>query len=363
MSLAAFAAVGGAPASTGPLAISGIRSFGLREPVSRRQYTVVKVETTAGIVGYGETTGTTSGELARAATALRGRQATEYEVLRGELAAVPRLRAAVSMALLDIVGKFAKAPVYQVLRGPTRFKARAIARLEGASDEAVAARCRSARQAGFRAFLVPVPEATPLVLAARRRLDSLRAETGEDMDFVLDGGGRLAPRDAAVLSAAFERFHLLWFDEPCPIANLSAVKKLAEERVTPLGFGREIERGAGFQDLLREDAIDVLRPDIGRNGISEIRRMAAIAETYYVAVAPYHEGGPVATAAALHLAASLPNFFIQQIPFPAADEDRRMRAEIAGAALETVTDGFAALPAGPGLGITVNEAALERYKA
>jgi L-alanine-DL-glutamate epimerase-like enolase superfamily enzyme len=71
----------------------------------------------------------------------------------------------------------------------------------------------------------------------------------------------------------------------------------------------------------------------------------------------------VATAAALHLAASLPNFFIQQIPLPAAGQDRLMRAEIAGAALETVKDGFAALPSGPGLGITVNEAALERYKA
>jgi galactonate dehydratase len=86
-----------------------------------------------------------------------------------------------------------------------------------------------------------------------------------------------------------------------------------------------------------------------------------LAEPYYVAVAPHHEGGPIATAAALNLAATLPNFFIQHIPFPAADDDRRMRAEVAGTNLESIRNGFAALPTAPGLGITVNEAALEKY--
>ena len=78
---------------------------------------------------------------------------------------------------------------------------------------------------------------------------------------------------------------------------------------------------------------------------------------------PFHEGGPIATAAALQLAASLPNFFIQHIPFPAAEEDRRMRAEIAGASIETVRDGFAALPVGPGLSVNVSDSALEKYRA
>ena len=144
-------------------------------------------------------------------------------------------------------------------------------------------------------------------------------------------------------------------------ANLGALKKIAAENVTPLGFGRFIQQPAAFQDLLREDAIDILRPDISLNGISRIRQMAAIAEPYYVAVAPYHDGGPVATAAALQLAASLPNFFIQQFPLPAAEQDRKMRAAVAGA-VEVVKDGFAVLPTAPGLGITVDEKALEEYK-
>jgi len=89
--------------------------------------------------------------------------------------------------------------------------------------------------------------------------------------------------------------------------------------------------------------------------------MAAMAETYYTAVAPYHDGGPIASAAALQLAASLPNFFIQQIPAPQAEEDIRMRASITGASIEAVKDGYASLPTGPGLGITVNEEALAQY--
>ena len=102
----------------------------------------------------------------------------------------------------------------------------------------------------------------------------------------------------------------------------------------------------------------MVRPDVSCHGLSQVRRISALAETYYVAIAPFHDGGPITTAAALHLAASLPNFFIQQVPFPAAEEDRRMRARLAGESLETVKDGFLQLPRGPGLGITVNEAAL-----
>ena len=79
-------------------------------------------------------------------------------------------------------------------------------------------------------------------------------------------------------------------------------------------------------------------------------------------MAPFHDGGPIATAAALNLAASLPNFFVQQVPYPAAAEDRLMRARLAGDSIETVKDGFLQLPHRPGLGITVNEAVLNQYR-
>ncbi len=110
------------------------------------------------------------------------------------------------------------------------------------------------------------------------------------------------------------------------------------------------------------DAIDILRPNLALLGISQIRKAAALAETYYVAVAPYHRGGPIGTAAALHVAASIPNFFIQEVPFPEDDKDARMRSEIAGPAIEAVKDGFLELPAGHGLGVTLDADAIEKYR-
>ena len=367
--LAAFAPQAALAARPSPqVEIASLRTYRLREPVSGRTYTVLRLETRGGLAGYGECADITPRDLAAMLEAVRGKPATQFATVRYQLENAPAgLMAALNMAMLDVAGRSVNAPVYQVLGGPTRNKCRALAPLEGADDSALAASVRRAHDAGYRAFLVPAPapaarnQGQAFVLAARKRLDTLREAAGAGADFVLDCGGALVPGDAASLATAFERYHLLWLEEPCPPLNLGALKKIAAENVTPLGIGRSIQQPSAFQDLLREEAIDILRPDISLNGISRIRQMAAIAESYYTAVAPYHNGGPVATAAAIQLAASLPNFFIQQIPFPQAEQDRKMRAEIAGN-MERIQDGFAVLPSGPGLGITVNEKALETYK-
>ena len=363
------AQAGTAGAGGGALAIANCRAYAVREPVSGREYAVLKIETAAGISGWGETRSIAAGDLQRAAAVLRGRQATGFQPLGAQLSAMPNVQAAANMALLDILGQFAKAPVYQALGGPTRHKARALASLAGADDAALLAALKRAQAAGFRAFLVPMaPPNAPnsgqaFVLANRKRLEGLRAAAGEQSDFVIDCGSALAPGDAASLSAALERLHPLWLDEPCALTNLAAISKIAAERVTPLGFGRSLTRAGAFQDLLRADSIDVFRPDLALNGISQIRKFAALAEANYLAVAPYHEGGPIATAAALHLAASLPNFFIQQIPLAEAEADRRFRAELAGSPLENVTDGYLALPTAPGLGLKINPSRLGKEVA
>jgi len=367
--LAAFAPQAAVAARTSPqVEIASLRGYRLREPVSGRTYTVLRLETRGGLVGYGECADIMPRDLAAVLDAVRGKPATQFATVKYQLKNAPAgLMAALNMAMLDVAGRSVNAPVYQVLGGPTRNKCRALAPLEGAEDSRLAASVRRAHGAGYRAFLVPAPppaarnQGQAFVLAARKRLDTLREAAGSGTDFVLDCGGALVPGDAASLAMAFERYHLLWLEEPCPPLNLGALKKIAAENVTPLGIGRSIQQASAFQDLLREEAIDILRPDISLNGISQIRQMAAIAESYYTAVAPYHNGGPVASAATLQLAASLPNFFIQQIPSPEADQDRTMRAEIAGN-VEAIKDGFAVLPLSPGLGITVNEKALEAYK-
>jgi galactonate dehydratase len=263
------------------------------------------------------------------------------------------------MALLDIAGKATNAPVYRVLGGPTRNKVRAL----------TTASLSRATAAGFRAIVIaaPKPAARNQGQAYERDLRQLLEpvrSAGAEIDFVLDGGGQLTPGDAANVAMTLEPMHPLWFDDPVALLNAQTIRKIADESVVPLGFGRGITNPPStYQELLRESLIDILRPDISREGISRCRRIAALAEPYYVAVAPRHDGGPVATAAALHLAASLPNFFIQYIPLPESEEDIKMRTELVGAPIERVREGFASLPTGPGLGINVNEAALEKYHA
>ena len=337
-----------------PLEINDLRAYPIQEPISHKTYTLLRLTTKEGLTGWGEAAAVSAKDLTEATGFWKNRPATTY-------AHNPNspISGALDMALLDIVGKAAKAPIYRVLGGPTRNKARAFTSVPDL------AALQNATAAGHRAFAVRLPapasrnQGQAYTNQVRRLAEDIRKQAG---DFVLDGAAMLTPGDSARLAADLESMHPLWFDEPCPLANLEALRKIADESVIPLGFGRSIAEPGVFQDLLRDSLIGIVRPDLLRFGITGARRIAALAETYYVAVAPHHDGGPVASAAALQLAASLPNFFIQHLPLPAAAEDRAMRAEIAGN-FETVKDGFCALPSGPGLGIAVNVAALEKYRA
>lgn len=350
------------------LEMTSLDAFPVREPVSKRAYTCLRLRTRSGDTGWGECSHLSSTDLSMLRRAIQGREACSFESIRQGLRGAPSALAGLDMAMLDLLGKFAQAPVYQILGGPTRNQARALASIEGETDDSVTSAVAQARAAGHRAFLVPVPatrspnHSATLVNAVRKRLDRIRSVAGAGCDFVLDAAGRLTPGDASSLAAALERSHLLWFDEPCPLSNLNTAYKIAGENIIPVGFGRFAAEAGIFQDLLRNDAIDVVRPDLGQHRITQVRRISALAEPYYVAVAPFHDGGPIATAAALNLAASIPNFFIQQIPCAAADADRRMRARLGGEATESVKDGFLQLPRAPGLGITVDERTLREFR-
>jgi len=349
------------------LQITALDAWTLREPVSRRTYTVVRLTAKSGLVGYGECVEAGAVDVDTTRRAVIGRPATSYETVRLALREAPALLPAINAAMLDLVGRWAGVPVFQILGGPTRHRVRALALLHGFTDDELAANAKALHAAGFRALAVPLPpvgarnQGQAFTQAVERRLEAVGAAVA-DADLVLDGSAALTPGDAGCLASALGRFRLLWFDEPCRLSNLAAVRKVSEQSATPLGFGRDIGQPGMVQDALREEILDVLRPDLARHGITQIRRLSALAETYYIAVAPRHDGGPIGTAVGLHLAAALPNFFIQQIPVTEAAADRHMRAELAGDSIESVAAGFASLPTGAGLGITVSEDALERYK-
>jgi galactonate dehydratase len=335
-----------AAAKPSALDITEIRHFPLREPASGARYSLLRVKTRSGLIGWGECRYDPNADFKAVESAWTGRPANAYATIEPSTP----FRAALDIALLDILGKAANAPVYRVLGGPTRNKVRAYS-------------SPHTEEFPVAVIEVPAPASRNQGKAYQNRILELVNAVPAERDFVLAANGALTPGDAASVATTVETKHPLWFDEPCSHANIDAVRKVGNETVVPLGFGAGIDDPGVFQALLREGLIDVVRPEIGIFGISGARRVAALAEPYYVAVAPRPSGGPVGTAAAIQLAASIPNFFIQHVPLPSAEQDRGMRREIVSPAIETGKVGFLQLSKAPGLGITVNEAALEKYHA
>lgn len=295
------------------------------------------------------------------ARALVGRRATAAEFVRNKFAATPVLEAALSNAMLDLSARVAGVPLYQYLGGPVRFKVRLMARLPES------AQVRAAQDNGYRAFTLAVPPRESMsrlqayVDGIRARLEDFKKLAGTDAEVVLDGAGALLPGDAAVVARAMEPAHPIWFDEPTSVHSQDALSRITDESTMPVGIGRGIHNIGDFQNLLRLGCVDVVRPSLALNSVHKIRRIAAIAETHYIAVAPYHDGGPLATIAGVHLGASLSNFYTQEVPIPASPRDRAMRGEILGGAVERPVDGFLALVNQPGLGVRVDESAMARY--
>jgi galactonate dehydratase len=353
--------------------IARVTPRAIAEPGGRR-YVVVRVDTDEGVSGYAETDAGPApqitvdqlkGELQSLLGMNPARAVRVDEDLRRAEASLAS-RAVANVACLDILGKASRAPVYEILGGPTRTKVRALAVLAGGSDAELRESVLAAKREGHRAFSIPLTlpsggeRGRRFYLDVRSTLDDLRQAAGEECDFVLDCGGRPSPGEALSIADRLEGFHLLWMDEPCGELSATARASLSRGSVVPVGYGRGFTDNARFQDLLREDGVDVLRPALAIQGLTAVRKAAAIAETYYVAVAPFHRGGPIGTAAGMHVCAALPNSFIQETPFSARPADRRIRAAIAGWD-EKPVEGFFTLSSRPGLGLDVDEGALDAH--
>ena len=269
--------------------------------------------------------------------------------------------AVIETACWDIVGKALDQPVYRLLGGAVRERIKAYANgwytVERTPAEFQAAAKRVVER-GYRALKVDPFGAgwyeleRPELVASLELVEAVRDAIGSDTELLIEMHGRFTPAQAIAVAKELERFDPDWIEEPVPPENVAALSRVTRQTTIPVATGERIHVRHEFREVIESGAADILQPDLTMcGGIAETRKIASWAEAYHLLVAPHNVGGPVSTAAALHLAAVTPNFKIQEHFNDFADEF------VKGAAPGNpeVVDGYFELPKGPGLGVTIDE--------
>jgi galactonate dehydratase len=258
----------------------------------------------------------------------------------------------IDMALWDIKGKALGVPVYELLGGPTRDRVRvyAHARNPGQVKEQLARgfatfKCTPAKRRPSRYVETPAE-----VHYAAEKFAELRRLVGDDADVAIDFHGAISPATAKLLIKALEPYQPMFVEEPCQAQNHDIMAELARGTHLPIATGERVFTKWGFREVLEKKAATILQPDLCHaGGITEVRLIAGMAEAYYAAIAPHNPLGPIALAAGVHLAASIPNFLCQeQVTLGEGYLKKPFQ----------VRDGYLDLPTGPGLGIELDENAL-----
>lgn len=347
-----------------------------------RNLTFVKVATDDGIEGVGEVrminhTSALLGYLEESVpTHVIGADPFEIEglvrrMIRDDYARAGQIAmsalAVIEMACWDIVGKATSQPVHRLLGGSIRDRIPVYANgwytVERTPDEFREA-ARRALAKGYRALkLDPFGKAWQELGHAELRhaislVEAVRDALGPDGEMLIEMHGRFTPAQAIAIARELEPYRPGWIEEPVPPDNLAALAKVARKVAVPVASGERIHVRHEFRELLELGAADVVQPDLTMmGGILETRKLASWAESYYVLVAPHNVGGPVSTAAALHVAAATPNFKILEHFNDFAEPF--VRAAALG--LPAVVDGAIPLPSAPGLGVTLDDSVIAEH--
>jgi galactonate dehydratase len=275
--------------------------------------------------------------------------------------------AAVEIACWDIIGKALDQPVYRLLGGPVRGRIKAYAngwytvertpeQFHEAAERVVEKGYLGLKLDPFGAGSYELSRAD--VVAAVALVEAVRDAIGADADLFIEMHGRFTPSTAVRVAQALAPYEPAWIEEPVPPENLRALKKVAEQVRLPIATGERIHLRHEFRELLELQAADVVQPDPTMcGGISETRKLAAWAEVYYVLVAPHNVGGPISTAASLHLGAAIPNFKVLEH----FNDFAEAYVKAAAPGNPEVVDGYFALPSGPGLGVVLDEDLVREY--
>jgi galactonate dehydratase len=351
-----------------------------------RNWVFVKVETDAGLVGWGEAslewkTRAVVGCIQDLAPFVLGQDPCRVEHLYQVMHRQPFFRpglvgmsaiSGIEMACWDVFGRAVGLPVYKLLGGRVRDRVRLYDHLGGGEmhslylddqPEAMAERARRSVEDGFTAVKVlVVPRTMPLDGAAplrhaERCMRAIRDAVGDDVEVMVDLHGRTWPEMAIRYAEALAPYRPWFLEEPVPPENVDALVRVARATSIPVATGERLATRHQFRELLEKRACGIVQPDLCHcGGIAEARKIAAMAETYYVSVAPHNPLGPVATAAAVHFGFATPNFLIQEH----LRADVPWRDDVLAEPL-TTDRGFVRPPERPGLGVAVDEAEAAKH--
>ena len=363
------------------LNVTAVKTY-LVHPGVGKNWLFVKVETDEGIHGWGECYTQSDRDRAieihvqQLGKYLVGRSAFNikhftfmaYHDFAGKRGAMDFYSAVsgIEHALWDIVGKALNTPVYNLLGGPCRDKIRVYA--NGWSRGTLRQRVARAKQLvkdGFSALKFdPFPGRWRTHItrgderAAIETVAALREAVGPDVDLLVEAHRRLAPIHAIRVAREIEKFHPFWYEEPVSARNLDALAEVRHAIRLPVVTGEELYTKVEFREVFEKKAADILNPDVANcGGILELKEIAAMAEPHLVTMSPHnYNSTTVALAATVHACAVMSNFLITEyfVNFTERGDEisiNPLKAE----------NGYIQLPTGPGLGIDLDEAALERY--
>lgn len=267
-------------------------------------------------------------------------------------------------ALWDRKGHRLGVPAWELLGGRVRDKVRAYAWIGGDRPNEIAEAAQARRAQGFSAVKMNATAELSWIGTPRLFDDVVRrveAAQAAGMDVGLDFHGRVHRPLAKQLARALEPLGLLFIEEPLLSENHEGLADIAQITSTPIALGERLYSRWDFKPFLQSGAVDIIQPDLSHaGGLSECRRIAAMAEAYDVAVAPHCPLGPLALAACLQLSASAPNVALQEmsigIHYNTGGHD--LLNFITDKEVLTAVDGFLPIPAKPGLGVTIDEAAV-----
>ncbi len=346
----------------------------------RTNWVFVKVYTDEGIDGVGEATleykeDALVGAINHAREAILGQDPMNVELIAKNLyrdaywrggAVLMSAISGIEMALWDIKGKALGVPVYQLLGGKMRDSVRIYVNgwFAGASKpeefgqkaaEAVKRGVTAMKWDPFGKNFLEISNKD--LTTALQCVDEVRKAVGPDVELLIEGHGRFDVPTGIKIAKELEQFKPKFFEEPTPPDDIHALKRVRDKSPVPISAGERLYGLRSFREIFDLGAVDFIQPDVSHaGGIMELKKIAALAEAYYLPFAPHNPSGPVANAATLQLAACTLNFSILEIMY----SDVVYRKDVTNESL-TYKDGYIDIPDKPGLGIELNEEECLKY--